>query len=155
VSSVADDDGAVDRTPVQRLAPGQRADPGSRGRILVVDDESAVRMVLARALATCGYEVFLADSGADALFQLGRQRPFDAVVSDVDMPVMTGPRLAAELLQHYPGLPILFVTAAPVPPELLAHPLIELLAKPPGTAVLRNMLEELIRLAAKAGPPAA
>ena len=84
------------------------------GRLLVVDDEPAVRMVIGRGLARAGYDVFLADSGLDALHQLHQLHQhsrFDAVISDISMPTMTGTELAAEMHRTYPGVPILLSPA--------------------------------------------
>jgi CheY-like chemotaxis protein len=80
-------------------------------RVLVVDDEPGVRLVLGRALARWDYEVFLSEGGADALVQLADGPPVDILVSDVTMPGMSGLELAGTARLKYPGLPILFVTA--------------------------------------------
>ena len=58
-------------------------------RILVVDDEPAVREAIERALRLEGYEVALAADGHEALERIG-QRPPDAVVLDLLMPRVDG-----------------------------------------------------------------
>lgn len=58
-------------------------------RLLVVDDDRAVRESLRRALALEGYEVDLAEDGADALAQVAAATP-DAIVLDVLMPDVDG-----------------------------------------------------------------
>ena len=72
-------------------------------RLLVVDDEPAVRDALARALRLEGYEVELAADGREALAALA-ERPADAVVLDVLMPGLDGlevcRRLRAERRSH-------------------------------------------------------
>lgn len=65
-------------------------------RILVVDDETALRAPVARYLRRCGAWVLEAGDGAHALRRLERE-DVDAVVSDVRMPVMDGFQLLAEL----------------------------------------------------------
>lgn len=110
----------------------------------MVDDEPAVRLVLSRALARCGYEVFLADDGVSALAALAREPGVAAVVSDIAMPAMTGTALATEILFRHPGVPVLFVTGSPGDPLLLAHPLIRLVAKPVRVAEIRRVLADLI-----------
>jgi two-component system sensor histidine kinase and response regulator WspE len=60
-----------------------------RKRILVVDDSVTVREVQRQLLTTAGYEVELAIDGADGWNVLSRKQ-FDLIISDIDMPRMTG-----------------------------------------------------------------
>lgn len=62
-------------------------------RILVVDDDRAVRESLRRSLSFNGYSVELAQDGVEALDLIANNRP-DAVVLDVMMPRLDGPRCA-------------------------------------------------------------
>lgn len=62
---------------------------GRRPRVVVVDDEPAVRAALARALRHDGYEILLCASGEEAL-EILRQRPVDVIISDHLMPGMRG-----------------------------------------------------------------
>lgn len=112
-------------------------------RILVVDDDPGIRLVLGRALARCGYEVVLAASGAEALEQLAAD-PVVALVSDVAMPSMTGLELAWAVRERHPGLPILFVTSSTVDDDLLEHPLVALVGKPVRVAHVRAALDQLV-----------
>src|SRR4030088_2967446 len=68
--------------------PRNGAEP-SQPRLLIVDDEEAVRTALARFLRSKGYEVEVAESGPAALTILQRQR-FVAMLCDIRMPDMTG-----------------------------------------------------------------
>ena len=79
-------------------------------RILVVDDEPAVRDSLERALRLDGYEVELARDGREGLARL-RKRGVDAVVLDFLMPVMDGLELCRELRAAGDRTPVLFLTA--------------------------------------------
>jgi two-component system response regulator MprA len=79
-------------------------------RILVVDDERAVRESLGRSLRFEGYEVGFARDGAEALEQLSAERP-DAVVLDVLMPRMDGLEACRRLRQRGDDLPVLMLTA--------------------------------------------
>ena len=63
--------------------------PGSRGRILVVDDERSMRELLHIVLRREGYTVFLAENGQTALATLERER-IDVLISDIKMPDMSG-----------------------------------------------------------------
>ena len=81
-------------------------------RILVVDDERAVRESLGRALELEGYEVELAADGADALMRLeaGEQQP-DALVLDVLMPGVDGIEVCKRLRRAGSAIPVLMLTA--------------------------------------------
>ena len=79
-------------------------------RILVVDDDRAVRESLRRSLAFNGYDVDLATDGLDALVQLAARRP-DAVVLDVMMPRVGGLETCRRLRADGDDVPILVLTA--------------------------------------------
>jgi DNA-binding response OmpR family regulator len=80
------------------------------GRILVVDDENAVRETLAAYFTEQGYEVATAQSGKDALALLPDYRP-DLVLLDVRMPGLDGLETLRRLRQAAPGLAVVMVTA--------------------------------------------
>ena len=79
-------------------------------RILVVEDERAVRDALERVLRTDGYEVELAADGHAALAALSA-REQDAVVLDVMLPVLDGLEVCRWLRAHGDRVPVLMVTA--------------------------------------------
>jgi two-component system, OmpR family, response regulator MprA len=79
-------------------------------RILVVDDEPAVREAVERALRLEGHDVLLAADGVDALEALG-VRPPDAVVLDVLMPRVDGLELCRRLRGRGDRTPVLMLTA--------------------------------------------
>jgi two-component system response regulator MprA len=79
-------------------------------RILVVDDDRAVRESLRRSLSFNGYTVDLAEDGVDALEAITNDRP-DAVVLDVMMPRMDGLEVCRQLRSTGDDLPILVLTA--------------------------------------------
>lgn len=81
-------------------------------RILVVDDDAAIRDVVAEVLEDEGYQVEKAASGAEALVAIETQKP-DLVVLDMRMPVMNGWEFAEELAgRRDNAVPILVMTAA-------------------------------------------
>jgi CheY-like chemotaxis protein len=78
-----------------------------RKRILVVDDDPVMARATARILGR-EYDVLTVDSGADALRAL-EQGGFSGIVSDVDMPGMSGPELYANIERLYPAMVSHFV----------------------------------------------
>jgi PAS domain S-box-containing protein len=86
----------------------------SRGRILVVDDEEAIRTVVGRVLQAEGYEVLRAREGLEALRELQEVGgAVDLVITDLVMPGMGGRVLGAELAGRYPGLPLVWMSGHP------------------------------------------
>jgi len=81
-------------------------------RILLVEDEDAVRTFSQRALSNKGYEVLTADSGESALQVIENQtnKEIDLLVTDVVMPNMDGPTLAQHMRQTNPDLKIVFMS---------------------------------------------
>lgn len=77
--------------------------------ILVVDDEPALRQLVETVLTESGYEVTVAEDGAQAL-ELALERRFDLVLSDVIMPVMDGYQLSETLLEKFPDQAIALMT---------------------------------------------
>jgi CheY-like chemotaxis protein len=88
-----------------------RAGVAPPARLLVVDDAPDLLLLLATYFELSGYEVETATSAADAL-EAARRTHFDAVVSDVGMPEMSGHELAAALrsMPAYRGVPLVAVT---------------------------------------------
>jgi response regulator RpfG family c-di-GMP phosphodiesterase len=84
-------------------------DPSSTIRVLVVDDEASVRKVMAVMLEQAATPYAIAQSGEEAL-KLLKTEPFDAVISDLQMPEMSGVDLLAQVRVQYPHLAFLMVT---------------------------------------------
>jgi response regulator RpfG family c-di-GMP phosphodiesterase len=78
-------------------------------RVLIVDDEAPVRKVMAAVLAQIGLPSETAASGEEALRILESQQ-IDAVISDLQMPGMSGMELLAKVRQNYPQMVFLVVT---------------------------------------------
>ena len=86
--------------------------------VLMVDDEPAQRQLFAFALRREGYYVLEACNGAEALDIAGIAGRVDLVVTDVMMPVMKGPELAARIRERLPDVEIIFVSGYLVTEEL-------------------------------------
>jgi two-component system, OmpR family, response regulator MprA len=80
-------------------------------KILVVDDERAVRDSLRRALELQGYEVELASDGAEALARLAENGQPDAIVLDILMPGIDGLDVCRQLRRRGNSIPVLMLTA--------------------------------------------
>jgi len=107
--------------------PGQvgrrSARPAKRATtLLLVEDEPSVRRTVRLMLESGGFNVIAAASGADALAALaGSASPVQALVTDLNMPGMSGFDLVSHLLERGPAmdLPVLFISGQPAP--LPAH----------------------------------
>ncbi len=79
-------------------------------RILVVDDEESIREFLDIMLRKEGYEVSMAEDGQAAL-DLIKKKSFDMVISDLQMPNLTGIELLRKVKDNYPDLLFMMITA--------------------------------------------
>ena len=88
-------------------------------RILIADDDRAIREALARALSLEGYDVVQASDGAAALSQIEAMSP-DAVVLDVMMPNVDGLTVCRVLRAERNRVPVLMLTARTETPDRVA-----------------------------------
>lgn len=98
----------------EEIAPAEarRGDLTGAGRILVVEDEDAVRNFVVAALEDRGYEVTSTADGEEALEVLAEdEEGFDLVISDVMMPEMDGPTLVAKARESGLEAKIIFMSA--------------------------------------------
>ena len=79
--------------------------------VMVVEDESAYRLLIRELLMAAGYDVWTAENGEEALRKLSVIQP-DIIISDVYMPIMDGVKLhrAVREMPQYEKLPFLFVS---------------------------------------------
>jgi len=106
---------ASDVRPEEASAePRAPAKAQERGRILLVEDEAPVRKVVRAMLESRGYRVVEAEHGRAALdIVRAGDRAFDAVLSDVVMPELTGPELCDQLESLAPELPVVLMSGYP------------------------------------------
>jgi DNA-binding response OmpR family regulator len=94
-------------TPAVRLPRSE--DPLARPRILVVEDDFLIRMMLAEVLADEGFDVIEAESGDEAFALLDASVAL--VVTDVQLPgKLNGRALVAEARKTWPDLPVIFTS---------------------------------------------
>lgn len=102
------------KSALRSAAPARAAEetPATGRRLLVAEDSITARTLLRSILETAGYRVATAVDGADAFAQV-RDGNFDLVVSDVDMPRMSGFELTEKIRgdKRLSGLPVVLVTA--------------------------------------------
>ena len=84
----------------------------STGRILIVDDELVIRSLLSEMLSEEGYSVATAEDGKRGL-EYVNEGQVDLVISDIHMPVMSGPELVVELRKINPDLPVIVMNSIP------------------------------------------
>lgn len=86
--------------------------PEERARVLLVDDDETVLGLTQRILEKAGYEVIACSNGAEALTALADQA-FDVMVSDIQMPGISGLKLLRAVRDHDLDLPVVLVTGNP------------------------------------------
>jgi CheY-like chemotaxis protein len=102
----------IDHSVLTQPSRGVTSQAGSeRETVLLVEDEERVRIATRRILEKRGYRVLEASSGPHAL-SLVAQHPaqIHLMVTDVVMPEMTGPELAAKLASERPAMKVVFVS---------------------------------------------
>jgi signal transduction histidine kinase/ActR/RegA family two-component response regulator len=124
--------------------------------ILIVDDEPDIAAMLADALALDGHRTEIATNGAIALERLG-QRPYDLVVSDTKMPVLSGEELYEKLQQHFPAMRerIIFLTGdllSREKREFLERTGVPFLAKPCDLGQVRQLVHRTLATATGGRP---
>jgi two-component system KDP operon response regulator KdpE len=79
------------------------------GNLLIVDDESSIRLVLRTILANRGYSIVEASHGEEAL-ALVRFAQFDAILLDINLPDTSGVDVCRRMRECWPRLPIIMLT---------------------------------------------
>ena len=105
------------KTP-DTAVPGAPATGDDSSRVLVVEDSLTSRMLLKNILESGGYDVTTAVDGVDGFAKL-MANPVDLVVSDVDMPRMSGFELTVKIREdrRFGNLPVVLVTALESPED--------------------------------------
>jgi DNA-binding NtrC family response regulator len=115
-------------------------------RILVVDDESSILLLLKEALSQWGYDVVCANTAAEAL-AVARAQMFDAVITDIRMPDMSGLDLLRELKRQDESVEVVLMTGYPTiasAVEALKEGAYDYLSKPLILDELRHLMQRLM-----------
>ncbi|MFZ4071720.1 MAG: ATP-binding protein [Caulobacterales bacterium] len=124
-------------------------DVSGRGRILFVEDDEDVRSSTVRNLAAFGFEITCAEDGEAALEILrADKKGFNLIISDISMPIMTGPEMVkAAGVELLGGAKVLFLTG--YAPESVAKmiadlPMAAVMSKPVGASALAQKMKQMM-----------
>ncbi|GDX05011.1 two-component system response regulator GlrR [Buttiauxella selenatireducens] len=115
-------------------------------RLLLVDDDPGLLKLLGMRLTSEGYTVSTAESGAEGLRLLGREK-IDLVISDLRMDEMDGMALFAEIQKVQPGMPVIILTAHGSIPDAVAatqQGVFSFLTKPVDKDALYKAIDEAL-----------
>jgi len=139
----------LDPSPILPRAPAKAEAPTlPRARVLVVDDDETLARSYARMLVADGYDVevrFDGESAVDAV----RRTPFDVVLSDIDMPRLSGVALLERIRAHDLDIPVVLITGSPSLETAMAaveHGALRYLAKPVEVKQLRQVTSKAVCL---------
>jgi two-component system, NtrC family, response regulator AtoC len=116
-------------------------------KILIVDDEINMRLVLSAMLKKEGYEIASASDGREAL-QILKSSKIAAVVSDLKMPDIDGMELLSRISEKYPEVPVIMITAhgtVATAVEALKKGALDYITKPFDLDELKNVISKAIK----------
>lgn len=151
VAEASTREGVTERARDVTTTGARRAARSRATRVLVVEDETALRRSIAHALRESGHEVIAAASAREALARLdGTRARLDLLVTDVVMPGASGAELAREVRLRVPDCPVVYVSgySADRLDERALDERAELLAKP---FTIEALVEAVERRLARTG----
>jgi len=116
-------------------------------KILIVDDELNMRLVLSAMLKKEGYGVLSASDGIEAL-ELMKKEAVDVIVTDLKMPRLDGMGLLEHVVNHYPSLPVIIITAhgtVATAVDALKKGAFDYITKPFEQDDLKNVIQKAVR----------
>lgn len=115
-------------------------------KISIVDDDESIRIALAGLLRSLGYEA-RSFASAEEFLNCGEVRNFDCLITDIQMPGMSGIELQQHLSASNLPLPVIMITAHPelaLEEQALASGAVDLLRKPFEAAALVDCLQRVL-----------
>jgi EAL domain-containing protein (putative c-di-GMP-specific phosphodiesterase class I) len=125
---------------------------GKSGKVLVVEDDRAILAIVSRILGDVGCEVHQASDGREAVALLRNgdgSGDFDAIISDISMPGMTGIQLLRAIRERDGDVPVVLMTGDPsleTAVQAIEFGALRYITKPFSTKVLSQTVEEAIKL---------
>jgi CheY-like chemotaxis protein len=117
--------------------------PDTKANLLIVDDDASIRMSLSCLFKHLGYRVRVAEDGLSALIKISEEAP-DILLSDLQMPGMSGFELLAVVRSRFSGLPAIAMSGAfcgdEIPPGVAADAFYQ---KGSGVHLLLGIIEKL------------
>ena len=116
-------------------------------KILIVDDELNMRLVLSAMLKKEGFEITAAADGAEAI-QILQAKPVSVVITDLKMPNIDGMELLEHITQKYPKIPVIMITAhgtVATAVEALKKGALDYIMKPFELDDLKNVIAKAIK----------
>lgn len=110
--------------------------------LLLVDDDPGLLKLLGLRLTSEGYSVVTAESGAEGLRVLNREK-VDLVISDLRMDEMDGMQLFAEIQKVQPGMPVIILTAHGSIPDAVAATQQGVLVSSPSLSIKTRYIRQL------------
>jgi CheY-like chemotaxis protein len=130
-------------------APAPRTKDGRR-TILIVEDTASLRVLLGIKFESAGWRVLWAGSGEEAL-QKVETEGCDVVLSDINLPGMTGDQLVLTIRKHWPGVALLLMTGLPPDKRPKVPAGIPTFSKPLDLDSVLQVLEKAVKPAKKKG----
>jgi CheY-like chemotaxis protein len=115
-----------------------------KARILIVDDDSDIREMLATLLTEQGHEISTAEDGFDALLQM-KSAPPQLVISDLNMPRMSGFEFLSVVRRRFPHIPVIAMSGAYEAGDVVPGGIIADAFYAKGPSANLNPLQELVR----------
>jgi CheY-like chemotaxis protein len=115
----------------------------SKKKILIVDDESSVRLMMIKILKSEKYQIDVAENGCQAIDRIW-EKTYDLIVTDYSMPEMDGLMLMRAIKARYPDMPVLFVTGTESICDLLKEEGVTFLLKPFRILELKDKIEHML-----------
>lgn len=118
-------------------------------RILIVDDEKNMLMVLEMVFRSAGYEIFTAESGTEALSYFQKGENFDVVISDLKMEQMDGIQLLKALIAQGRMIPFVLITAYGTVEravEAMKLGAVDVITKPFTKEMILNVVDRICRM---------
>jgi putative two-component system response regulator len=112
-------------------------------RILIVDDEETVRILLFQALKFFGYEIDTVENGIEAIKRIA-SKTYDLIITDYRMPKMNGLELTRRIKMINPSIPVLVVTSDGPEGELLKSGALACIKKPFNISELQKISQDIL-----------